>query len=78
MPKITYFQELGDKWPSTVVARDQIHLFTGGAMTQGRIANLDCQGEGPPRFRFGRKVCYRVPDLLAWLEERATPIVKAD
>jgi hypothetical protein len=76
MFKTNYFKELADKWPSTIVARDQIYSFTGGAITQGRMANLDCLGDGPPRFRCGRKVCYRVQDLLTWLDDRTDAIAE--
>ena len=67
--------ELARKWPSAFVARQQVPAFTGGAISAHRIANLDCAGEGPrDRIRIGRKVCYSVDSLVAWLEARATSL----
>ena len=64
-----------DKWPSAMVARDQVNNFSGGAVSAKYIANLDCKGEGPPgRIRIGRKVVYPVVELVAWLEGRAKSI----
>ena len=69
-----FFEDLAKKWPSSVVARDQILSFSGGTISPGRMANLDCIGEGPQRFRIGRKVCYPVSSLITWLSERASTI----
>ncbi len=66
-----HFKSLTEKWPSAFVAREKIAEFTGGAITPGRMANLDCQGVGPERIRIGRKICYPVTSLVRWLEERA-------
>ena len=64
-----------DKWPSALVSRDQVENFSGGAISAKYLANLDCQGEGPPgRFRIGRKVVYPAAALASWLEGRATRI----
>ena len=68
------FFALGEKWPSTFVSRDKISEFTGGAISQGRMANLDYLGDGPNRFRLGRKVCYPVDDLIKWLCDRVDNI----
>jgi hypothetical protein len=68
-------RELAQRWPSNIVARTEIKVFTGGAITEGYIANLDSQGVGPEgRFRLGRKVVYPVECLVAWLESRAQNI----
>lgn len=62
---------LAERWPSSVVAREKIQEFTGGAISPGRIANLDSVGQGPPgRIRMGRKICYPVNELVEWLERR--------
>ena len=62
---------LAEKWPSSIVARDQIREFTGGALGPGRIANLDSEGKGPPgRMKIGRKIAYPVNELVEWLENR--------
>lgn len=65
------FEALREKWPSTFVARDRVEDFTGGLITRGTIANLDCRGEGPPRFSMGpRKVAYPVDSFIEWLRDR--------
>jgi hypothetical protein len=43
----------------------------GGAISIGRMANLDSLGQGPERIRMGRKVVYRVDSLVEWLAARA-------
>lgn len=68
------FDDLAEKWPSTVVSRDQISAFTGGAISKGRMANLDCLGEGPERIRMGRKIVYPLGPLVKWLMSRAEPV----
>ncbi len=67
---------LAKHWPSTIVAREKIREFTGGAISPGRIANLDAIGEGPPgRMKIGRKIAYPVDDLIHWLEQRTKALV---
>ena len=67
-----HFQALAEKWQSTIVAREQVPVFTGGAISAGRMANLDCSGEGPEqRIRIGRKICYPIESLIDWLVARA-------
>lgn len=69
------FQEMADKWPSRIVARTEVKDFTGGAISEKYIANLDSTGKGPEgRFRSGRKVCYPVDQFVRWLEARSEPI----
>lgn len=65
------FQELSKCWPSAIVARSEVPKFTGGLVNARSLANLDCLGQGPPRGRLGRKVFYRVADLVKWLSDRA-------
>jgi len=55
-----------------VISRDHIEKYLGGIISSKRLANLDSQGLGPPRFRVGRKIAYRTDALLAWLETRTT------
>ncbi|MBS3919085.1 MAG: hypothetical protein KG012_09360 [Deltaproteobacteria bacterium] len=63
---------LKSKWGSTVVAREEIRNFSGGAISEKYVANLDSQGRGPSgRFRCGRKILYPVDDLIRWLEARS-------
>ena len=69
------FKEWAEKWKAPVVARTEIEVFTGGAMKEKYLANLDSAGLGPAgRFRLGRKVCYETDLLVAWLESRSTAI----
>jgi len=66
---------MAKKWPSAIVAREEVSKFTGGAISERTLANLDCCGDGiPDRFKIGRKICYRVESLVSWLERRATSI----
>jgi hypothetical protein len=71
------FQKLADAWHSPIIARTEISKFTGGAISDSYMANLDCLGLGPTgRFKIGRKVCYPVQSLISFLEERATRCTK--
>lgn len=59
------------KWPSSIVARQEVGRFTGGTIKPPYIAVLDSRGEGPKgRIKIGKKVAYPVQELIAWLEER--------
>ena len=64
--------DLKTKWPSSMVARRRVREFSGGVLNEKTLANLDSAGKGPARFRVGRQICYRVADLVAWMEGRAT------
>ena len=60
-----------EKWPSSIVAREEVRNFTGGAVSEKYLANLDSQMKGPEeRFKIGRKVVYPVDSMLRWLEAR--------
>jgi hypothetical protein len=79
MPKddiANVFESMADKWKSGIVSRDQISKFTGGAISKGRMANLDSLGEGPERFRIGRKIVYPVKPFIEWLAARSLPVEK--
>jgi hypothetical protein len=66
-------KSLADKWPSTLVARTEIKRFTGGILNEKTMANLDSLQLGPEgRIRIGRKICYPIESLIAWLEDRAS------
>jgi hypothetical protein len=66
-------KSLADKWPSTLVARTEVGKFTGGILNEKTLANLDSLGMGPEdRIRIGRKICYPIESLIAWLEGRAS------
>lgn len=64
---------LTQRWPSAFVARSEIGRFTGGMISPGTVANLDCKGLGPEgRITVGKKVVYPVDALVRWLEARAS------
>jgi len=66
---------MAERWKSPIVARTEIETFTGGAIKEKYIANMDSAGLGPPgRFRVGRKVVYPVSELVEWLVSRSTSI----
>jgi hypothetical protein len=68
---------LAKNWTSTIIARSEVKLFTGGLVTQGYIANLDSMGKGPEgRIRIGRKIGYLVDPFIKWLESRSEIIEK--
>jgi hypothetical protein len=67
------FSHLADKWPSSLVARERIGDFTGGIWSPGYIANID-KTLGLTRLRVGGKVAYRVEEVIAALEARASVI----
>jgi len=69
------FQQMAERWPSALVARTESARFSGGAISEKYLANLDSQGRGPKgRVRVGRKVCYPTIELARWLESRATEV----
>ena len=64
---------LADNWHAPVVGRNDkaLHDFSGGALPVARtMANLDSRGEGPPRFRIGKRVVYPVDTLIVWMKKR--------
>lgn len=71
------FQHMAAAWPSPIVARTESPVFTGGAISEKYLANLDSQGLGPEgRFRIGRKVVYPTNEFVKWLERRSAVIPK--
>jgi hypothetical protein len=66
------FTEMAARWPSNVIAREDVDRFSGGAVSPRYLANLDSRGAGPKeRLRIGRKVCYPVMPFIQWLHERS-------
>ncbi len=66
------FDEMADSWPSEIIARTEIKIFTGGLISPGYLANLDCRGEGPAgRIKSGRKTGYHKKAFVQWLRERS-------
>ena len=73
----TIFQIMADRWKAPIVARTEAPTFSGGAVTEKYLANLDSQGLGPAgRFRIGRKVVYPTDQFIKWLESRSASIPK--
>jgi len=70
--KVIDFKPLCERWPSAIVAREQVGLFSGGVLSPRYVANLDSVGRGPSRFKIGRKSCYFVEDLVDWMLGRVT------
>lgn len=65
-------QFLKQHWPSGIVARTAVSEFSGGLLDPKTCANFDSNGDGPPKGRLGRKVFYKVDDLIRWMESRVT------
>lgn len=38
------------------------------------LCTMATNGTGPPYRRFGKRAMYHTDDLMAWLEERSTPL----
>ena len=64
------FKRLAEKWPSQVVARSEVRLFTGGIISSKSLANAESLGTGPQSHRYGKKVFYDIDDLVTWLQAR--------
>ena len=64
-------EERASTWPAPWLTRKDVKAFTGGALTSGTLANLDCAGEGPEgRFIVGKNTCYPVRPFIKWLRGR--------
>lgn len=67
------FDELAAAWSAPLVARREVTRFSGGILNPRTLANLDSQGEGPPRVKWGAKmVAYPTKSLVEWMRKRAT------
>ncbi len=78
VPDHPIWDEMITGWPSAVVARSEIHNFTGGLITGRSVANSDSEGTGPDgRIELGnRKVGYPVRSFVQWLKSRAKTFVQ--
>ena len=73
------FDAMADNWPSEIIARTEIKVFTGGLINPSYIANLDSRGEGPfGRIKSGRKTCYQKRPFVKWLRERSVIEIPTD
>lgn len=62
------WEKTAEKWPSEIVAREEVYKFTGGLFTPKTLANLDALKEGPKtKIRYKRKVGYPKSALVEWL-----------
>lgn len=53
-----------------IVPRHRIRDSLGGLLSENYLANLDSDGKGPRRVKFGRKAAYLREDLIEWLLAR--------
>ena len=65
---------MADKWPSTVVSRQEIHKLTGGILHGRTLANKESREneDSIPRFRMGKKVFYQVEDVIKYLKRETS------
>lgn len=71
MKQDSYLGDLAKAWPSPYVTRSKIGIFSGGMVSPASMAVFDCEGKGiAERFIINRKTCYKVVDVIAWLESR--------
>jgi hypothetical protein len=69
---MTLSEKLIASWPSPIVARAQVGVFSGGTLHPRTMANRDALGEGPGKIVIGGKVAYDRDALAKWIEARAT------
>jgi hypothetical protein len=69
---VSVLDSLADKWPSSVVARAELHKLTGGILNGRTMANCECREDSDsiPRFRTGKKVFYQVVDVIDFLKRK--------
>ena len=66
---------LMENWPSTIVARSQVGVFSGGLLHPRTMANLDSLGKGPGKMMVGNRACYSTRKLVAWMKNRQKEVV---
>ncbi len=63
--------EAAEKWPSEFFTRETGVVFSGGSLSVGHLANMDCRGEGPKgAFYQGRKRIYQKKCFVEFLIRR--------
>ena len=66
------FNQMVDKWPSSVVTTPQVKQFTGGLITGKTLGNLRSLGQSVPEsIMVCRKRAYLASSLADWLRERS-------
>lgn len=69
--QIDAYAELEKTLPP-ILSRTEVPKLTGGLISAGRLANLDCLGLGPnPSIRCGRKIGYTREVFISWLRSRS-------
>lgn len=61
---------MAEKWPSTVVSRQELYRFSGGILNGRTQANRESKRDGRALkpFRIGKKIFYRVQDVIDFLK----------
>lgn len=73
------FQDMEKRWPSAVVARREVSIFTGGLIKPKFLANQDSLGTGPAeRVEVCGRIGYPVSSLIEWLKKRSQTTQKGD
>jgi len=66
------FDLMAERWPSPVVARPKLGIFSGGSYPPKTAANHDSLGIGcPERIIINGKVCYPTAALVSFLRARS-------
>lgn len=66
-------QKLSNSLPP-IFTRQTAAKLLGGLISTGTLANLDCDGKGPPvKIRLGRKVAYERDTFIDWFFGRLEP-----
>jgi hypothetical protein len=63
-------EEMVKRWDQMVVYRADVDKFSFGTVSPMYQAVLDCKGQGPERFKIGRKIAYDVDTYADWLQAR--------
>ena len=67
---MSIFRKLEKYCPSGFVFREDISKITGGILNPHTMAQLDSRGFGIKNKKIiGRKVAYKIDDVITWLEE---------
>lgn len=67
------FQLMVESWDGgPYVPRSLVDKFSGGILNPKTLANLDSQGEGPERVKYGKKIYYPVEKLAQWAQRRSS------
>ena len=64
------FLTMPDGTPAGLFTEEEAGRYLG--LAPGTLRNWRCRRRGPAFVLAGRRVCYRIEDLRAWVEERLT------